>query len=1393
MGRPAVPRLRNALVSLALVAGTTLGSVAALTTAASASTAAVTNCNDAGAGSLRQVVADAAPGDTIQVAPGPACPVITLTSGEIDIARDLTIVGPGADVLSVSGNGASTVFAVDAGATVSISGLTVEDGDDVTSSGGGGIRNDGTVEISHSYVTGNASVVGGAGVFNDGTATVDASTIAGNDGEGLHNSGTATVTDSTISGNTGASGDGVWSDGVTTLVGDTIVANGGYGLDAESSTTTVSTTILAGNAPDCTGRVTSGGYNVGGPTAPDCGISQPTDTFTTAPDLGPLADNGGPAPTMLPATTSIAVGAIPAGTVLGSTAVCPRIDERGIASAPGASCSIGAVEPRTVYVARGGSDSGNSCLDRTQACATVSHALGVVGPGGTIDVSGTVADNVTVPASISPVVITGEGASGPAVIDGAGQGPVVTVDDGTLASLEDLTIENGDAGTADGGGIANSGTLTLSDTTISGNSAGAGGGIDNVGTVTISDSTVSGNSAGTGGGVDNVGTATISDSTVSGNSAGTGGGVAATSGTLTMVADTIADNAATGVGGGITGSVADRAGATIVADNTAGGGGPNCSGVVASTGYDLTDDATGAACGFGLPTDLGGVDPGLGPLGDNGGPTRTQLPTVGGPAVDVIPPGVDVGPVTACPTLDQRGVTSNGRCSIGAVEAGPRPTGTTLSASPAPASDVFIADYGSGRVLQVPGDGGPQSTVASGLGFLLGIAVDTGRDIFVDSIPAGLAPTSLTKLPADGGPQTSVGSGLLGPYGIAVDAAGNLFVAQSGADQVTELPVGGGAPVSLGSGLRSPVGTAVDAAGDVYIADDYNHRVVEEPAGGGPQRTVWTGADFPGGVAVDAAGNLYVSVGNRSGAGQVVEVPAGGGPPATVMSGLNGPVGVAVDATGDVFVADVENNRVVEAPAGGGPPTSVGTGLTMPYGVAVDVPVTRTAFGVPVHLTATVQTSPTGGTPTGAVDFTDGSVSLGSAPVVAADTATATLSTAGLAVGTHEVTATYTGDPTHDGSPASAPITVVVARATPTSPTISDLPASGTVGGHFTAQVSTDGDGSRSIASSTTAVCTVTGFVVTFVGAGTCALTAQVGAGTDYDAASGTAQAIHVATVVPGCSATGVGSASAPSGYWIAGADGAVYSCGDAPFYGSLTGLGVRPAHPIVGIAATADRRGYWLVGSDGGVFAFGDAAFYGGMGGSHLNDPVVGMAAAPGGGYYEVAGDGGLFAFGPGAVFHGSMGGRPLNHAVVGMAVAPTGGYYEVAGDGGVFAFGPGAVFHGSMGGRPLNHPVVGMAVAPTGGYYEVAGDGGVFAFGAPFHGSTGCLALSAPITAIVVPTDTVDVGSGSACGPIGTQAPGGYRFVAADGGVFSFGNAAFAGSLGGRGITDVVGLADS
>ena len=144
-------------------------------------------------------------------------------------------------------------------------------------------------------------------------------------------------------------------------------------------------------------------------------------------------------------------------------------------------------------------------------------------------------------------------------------------------------------------------------------------------------------------------------------------------------------------------------------------------------------------------------------------------------------------------------------------------------------------------------------------------------------------------------------------------------------------------------------------------------------------------------------------------------------------------------------------------------------------------------------------------------------------------------------------------------------------------------------------------------------------------------------------------------------------------------------------------------------------------------------------------------------------------------------------------MTATPQGGYYEVASDGGLFAFGPGASFYGSMGGKPLNKSVVGMAVDPTGGYYEVASDGGLFSFGTPFHGSAGCLSLNQPIVAMVVSPDTTTVGTGTACGFTTPQAPGGYRFVASDGGVFSFGNAVFAGSLGGLGVTDVVGIAGS
>jgi hypothetical protein len=242
-----------------------------------------------------------------------------------------------------------------------------------------------------------------------------------------------------------------------------------------------------------------------------------------------------------------------------------------------------------------------------------------------------------------------------------------------------------------------------------------------------------------------------------------------------------------------------------------------------------------------------------------------------------------------------------------------------------------------------------------------------------------------------------------------------------------------------------------------------------------------------------------------------------------------------------------------------------------------------------------------------------------------------------------------------------------------------------------------------------------------------------------------------------------VGMASTPdgNGYWLVGSDGAVYSFGDALFYGSLSGDHLNA--PIVGMAATLDGGGYWLVASDGGIFSFGDAPFYGSTGALHLNKPIVGMTVTPDGrGYWFVASDGGIFSFGD-AVFAGSMGGTPLNAPVVGMAGDYfTGGYWLVASDGGIFAFN--APFFGSTGALHLNKPIVGMEASSTGtGYRFVASDGGIFSFNLPFSGSMGGSPLNQPIVAMAA---------------AGTNGVSGYWMAARDGGLFSFGGAPFEGS---------------
>ena len=190
-------------------------------------------------------------------------------------------------------------------------------------------------------------------------------------------------------------------------------------------------------------------------------------------------------------------------------------------------------------------------------------------------------------------------------------------------------------------------------------------------------------------------------------------------------------------------------------------------------------------------------------------------------------------------------------------------------------------------------------------------------------------------------------------------------------------------------------------------------------------------------------------------------------------------------------------------------------------------------------------------------------------------------------------------------------------------------------------------------------------------------------------------------------------------GYYEVDSQGFVAYAGDAAYYGDASSTHLN--NPIVGMAATGDDGGYWLVASDGGIFSYGDAQFYGSTGSLHLNKPIVAMAATRNaGGYWLVASDGGIFSFGN-AEFYGSTGSLHLNKPIVGMASTPDGGgYWLVASDGGIFAFGD-AQFYGSTGALHLNKPIVAMAAMPTGaGYWFSAADGGLFAYGdAPFDGS--------------------------------------------------------------------------
>ncbi|HSH38802.1 MAG TPA: right-handed parallel beta-helix repeat-containing protein, partial [Chthoniobacterales bacterium] len=316
---------------------------ASIASEAAAATRTVTNLNDNGPGSLRQTLAAAQDGDTIDFA---VTGTIILTSSELAIGgrnvggrKDLTIQGPGAKLLAVSGNNERRVMNIGFDARVTVSGLTIRDGFDDTR--GGGIFSSGMLTLRECMIVNNRD----SGVANGetGTMQIDRCTIAGNlvtnrpggnaNGGGIDNDGALSISNSTVADNEAridllnnpnriSGGGGIYNNGrLPDISGCTIAGNrvtgdgvglrrGGGVLNDTTVPITMRDTIVAGNEAsnrkDVEGAFTSGGYNIIGNLAADGDTRPPDFRHGVNRDqvggfgrpvidarLGPVGDNGG--------------------------------------------------------------------------------------------------------------------------------------------------------------------------------------------------------------------------------------------------------------------------------------------------------------------------------------------------------------------------------------------------------------------------------------------------------------------------------------------------------------------------------------------------------------------------------------------------------------------------------------------------------------------------------------------------------------------------------------------------------------------------------------------------------------------------------------------------------------------------------------------------------------------------------------------------------------------------------------------------------------------------------------------------------------------------------------------------------------------------------------------
>jgi len=568
---------------------------------------------------------------------------------------------------TLSGNSATGVGgAIDGLGSFAVEQSTVSS-NKAGSGGGIAIGGQGTGTITDSNLAGNsATTLGGGGVFNQGSLTVTRSTFstnAGPSGGAFYNASLSTLglTNSTLANNTAVTaGAGIYNLAGLTAVNTTIADNNvtagiGGGLDAVTGVASLFNTIVALNtdgvgvlqapddivgspvtvasssAYDLVGAGGSGGL-INGNNGNLIGIAKP--------DLGPLANNGGPMQTIALLAGSPAIDA-------GSTSIpgvtVPTGDERGAQRGPfglnaGPTVDIGAYEASSSYVVIATADTGAIGTLRTAAAwanlSVNANPENILNPApNTVEFNISTTDPGYNPASKSwtitlsgvPLGLTGTNVAesivglGPNVvtISGNNASGVIAVGSGVNATITGLTITGGLA-TAYGGGINNAGSLTASNLVVSGNAATIGGGIANQagGTLTLTGNvTLTGDSATTqGGGLFNAGSLSLSHSSITGDSALVGGGIY-NSGNMLLDQTPVSGNTASSKGGGIanTGTLSityaalsNNQATGTVANPVASGGAADNSGTLTITNSTLNGN-TAATSGGAIENESAGT------------------------------------------------------------------------------------------------------------------------------------------------------------------------------------------------------------------------------------------------------------------------------------------------------------------------------------------------------------------------------------------------------------------------------------------------------------------------------------------------------------------------------------------------------------------------------------------------------------------------------------------------------------------------------------------------------------------------------------------------------------------------------------------------------------------